>query len=113
MPEVDRSDPRSVVLQFAKAYTRWERSCGRALPDAEKIKRKSQILLDYCTIRRRVYVDGMLSYGDPPAYVAVTEENIARVQMSAANRAFVDTSGDGFMAYRFVPHKKADGWMEN
>ena len=54
------ADPTTVVLAFAAAYTQWERDMDAAddgFNDPALQARHASILLDYCTHKKRAYVD--------------------------------------------------------
>jgi hypothetical protein len=110
---IDRSDPKRLVLAFAEAYTQWEEDMHFARDEVAKTAlrdRHAQILLDYCTTKKRSYVDGILSYARPPAYSQITMDSIVHVEASGSSRMHVDTGQLSSHAYRFVLLKKKDGW---
>ncbi len=73
-------------------------------------QRHADILLDYCTHKKRAYVDGIASFANPPTYYKVLRENIASVEQATRSRTYVDTKQLDFHAYRFAVLKKQDGW---
>ena len=113
MSLIDRDDPRAVVLAFADAYTKWEIDMDAAengLYDPILQKRCDTIIYDFCTHKKRSYVDGLYSYGIPPTYALVVDENIVNVEAVTRSRTHVDTKLLRSHAYRFVLLKKKDGW---
>ncbi|TWU44705.1 hypothetical protein Poly51_59740 [Rubripirellula tenax] len=73
-------------------------------------QRRRQLLLDFCTHKKRAYVDGVAGYQKPPVYVDVNADTIAGVEQATRTRTHVDTVQFESCAYRFVLMKKADGW---
>ncbi len=113
MPEVDLTDPERTVLAFAAAYSQWELDMAAdedAFGNADLKDRRAQILMDYCTRKKRGHVDGCLSYSPTPRYGKVTRENLIGVEQATRVRVHVDTAILQFHAYRFVLLKKKDGW---
>lgn len=110
--ELPRNDPLQVVLNFAAAYTQWERDMHAAkdLQNPELQERRRQILNHYCTQKKRSYVDGIAGYRRPPVYLRVTQENIDHVEPATATRTHVDTIQFESCAYRFVVLKKQNEW---
>lgn len=107
------ADPTSVVLAFAAAYTQWERDMDAAddgFNDVALQSRHASILLDYCTHKKRAYVDGIASVSKPPSYYKVIADNIEKTEQVSRSRVHVDTVQLDLHAYRFVVLKKTDGW---
>lgn len=110
---IDHSDPKRLVVAFAEAYTQWEEDMHFARDEVAKTAlrdRHTQIFLDYCTNKKRAYVDGILSYSRPPTYSQICMDNIVHVEASGSSRMHVDTRHLNSHAYRFVLLKKKDGW---
>ncbi|MDX1928400.1 MAG: NTF2 fold immunity protein [Pirellulaceae bacterium] len=110
------SDPKSVVLAFAAAYTAWELAMEAAeahtddpFDDPKLCDQRRDILLMYCTHKERKY-DGGNSFSIPTTYGLLTEENIDIVESVSSSRVHVDTKKLSKAAYRFVVLKKKDGW---
>lgn len=113
MPEDVLSDPEETVLAFAAAYSQWELDMAAdedAFSNAELKARRAKILLDFCTHKKRAYVDGVASYSPSPRYRKVIRENIESTEQATRTRVHVDTAMLDFHAYRFVLLKKKDGW---
>lgn len=111
--EPNRDDPREVVLAFARAYTLWENRVRRTrdgLDDRDLQKQLDEIIRNFCTHKKRAYVDGCYSYQTPPAYKQVIERNIVNVETVSRSRVHVETNQLQWHAYRFVVIKKSDGW---
>lgn len=101
------------VLRFAKAWSAWEKQMAKAgadaLRDPEMKKAHAANIAEHCTVKKRAYVDGLLTFQQPPTYGDVVEKNIINAEMAAPNKAHVDVRCTR-MIYRFVVHKKRDGW---
>ena len=113
MADISRDDPQAVVLAFAKAYTAWENRVHRTrdgLRDCDLQQQHDEIIRNFCTHKKRAYVDGCYSYQTPPAYKQVVERNIVNVEAVSHSRVHVDTNQLEWHAYRFVVIKKSDGW---
>jgi hypothetical protein len=111
--DLNRDDPRGVVLAFARAFTQWENRVHRTrdgLRDHDLQKQHAEIIHNYCTHKKRAYVDGVFSYQQPPAYTQVVEANIVNIEVVTRTRTHVDTRQLDWRAYRFVILKKSDGW---
>jgi hypothetical protein len=105
--------PAATVLAFAKAYSAWERDMaesGCSFNNPKLIAEHARILATFCTLKRRVYVDGGHSFADPPVYAALDAEKIAAVHEVTKSRAHVDTKVLRLLEYRFVVLKNRDGW---
>lgn len=105
--------PEEIVIEFAAAYTQWEQDMNAASNRFNNLtlrQRHREILLRYCTHKKRAYLDGIASYSNPPTYHKVIKENIASVQEINRSRVYVDTNFLDGRAYRFVVLKKKDGW---
>jgi len=111
--DLNRDDPRAVVLAFARDFTQWE-NCVHltrdGLRDFDLQQQHAEIIRSYCTHKKRTYMDGVLSYEQPPVYVQVVEANIANVEPVTRTRTHVDTKQLQRCAYRFVVLKKTDGF---
>ncbi len=112
----DHSDPKSVVIAFAAAYSAWEEamevageSMENQFEDPGLQEQHRAILLEYCTHKDRKYTKGS-SFSTPPTYGELTESAIVAVEYVKSNRAHVDTKKLLKAAYRFVVVKKEDGW---
>lgn len=114
MNDIDSlSSPQEVVLEFATAYTKWEQemdTVGDKFNNVALQQSHAEILLRYCTRKKRSYLDGIASYSKPPTYYKVIQENIASVREIDRSRVYVDTKFLDGRAYRFVVIKKKDGW---
>lgn len=113
MSQPNLTDPRATVLAFAAAYTQWEidmHAASEAFEDPDLQARHAQILTDYCTRRKRAYVDGIAPFSKPPTYYKVVAGSIENVEQVTKTRAHVDTMQLDSQAYRFVVLKKKDGW---
>ncbi len=101
------------MLNFAKAWTEWEiemfkdRETSMANPVMKQ--RHAALILEFCTIKRRAYVDGLLSYGMPPTYGDIKEEAIIFEENPSKSRTHIDVKCPRLI-YRFVVLKKQDGW---
>ena len=109
-------DPVATVIAFAKAYTQWERDMNK-MPDSLNSKtmkaRHAKVIKDYCTPKKRAYVDGILAYRSPSTYAKVIKKNIAGTENVTKSRIHVETKKLPDVpdrAYRFVMLKKKDGW---
>lgn len=108
-----RTDPKQTVLDFAFAYSEWETLMDLTDDEFSNVELREQfhrILDDFCTKKRRVYVDCMPCFSRPPVYAKIVDENIAKVEVVNKSRVHVDTIQLDFHAYRFVVLRKADGW---
>lgn len=106
--------PEATVLEFAKQFTEWENEMNRFLDDGEFPEeleaRYDEIIQAYCTHKKRAYVDGCISFGEPPAYVNVHPDTIEQVEYKTKSRAHVETSYVDKKAYLFVVLKKSGEW---
>ena len=103
---------KEAVLGFAQAWTAWELQMALddgSLHDPAMRQMHARLITGHCTIKKRAYVDGLLTYGRPPTYADVIATNIFNVELHAANKAYVDAKCPR-MFYRFVVQKKRDGW---
>lgn len=109
---VNRDDPQSVVLAFAAAYNLWEEKYRLGLEQdfPKAIEEKTSIIRDFCTAKKRAYVDGQLSFQYPPVYRDVLAKNLGPVEYVTTKRAYVDMVSLMSKIYRFILMKKADGW---
>ena len=113
LAEPNRDDPREVVLAFARAYTLWENRVRRTrdgLNDRDLQEQHDEIIRNFCTHKKRAYVDGCYSVQTPPAYKQVIDSNIANVETVSRSRVHIDTTQLQWHAYRFVVTRKSDGW---
>ena len=69
----------------------------------------ARLITDHCIIKKRAFVDGLLTYGMPPTYADVIAPNILNVELHDPNKAYVDVKCPR-MFYRFVVQKKRDRW---
>ena len=72
--------------------------------------RRDEILSEYCTPKKRAYLDGVYSYSRPAVYEQVVAENLLDVETVNRTKVHVDTKRLRGRAYRFVVAKKTDGW---
>ncbi len=104
---------RDAVLRFAQAWTTWERQMAEggtdSLHNPLMKQAHARLIADHCTAKRRAYVDGLLTFGQPPTYADVVESNIINAELYAPSKAFVDARCTRKL-YRFVVHKKRDDW---
>ena len=112
------ADAKDVVLRFAAAYTEWEVAMTKdeenSMDDPAMIQAHASIISSYCTPKNRAYVDGCLSYSEPPTYSHVIEDNIINADLISDTRAHIDASGDANplqVSHRFVVLRKKDGWQ--
>ncbi|MDY3557393.1 RhsIA family immunity protein [Gemmata sp. JC717] len=101
------------VLAFAKAYSDWERGMaesGRSFNNPQLREEHARILATFCTLKRRAYIDGGVTFATPPTYSELDAEKIDAVHMVTKSKAHVDTKVLKFLEYRFVVLKKRDGW---
>ena len=87
-------DPKSVVISFASDYSAWEQSMNvadGALENARLHEQHRDILLKYCTHKKRKYVDGVLAFSDPPTYGMVNDDSIVSTECVTSTRAHIDT----------------------
>jgi hypothetical protein len=110
----DESQPaKEAVLRFAQAWTSWETQMAKkgndSLHDPVMKEAHAALIRDHCTAKKRAYVDGLPTYGQPPTYADVVASNIIKTELYAPNKAHVDARCTQ-MLYRFVVHKKRDGW---
>jgi hypothetical protein len=108
-----REDPVATVLAFAKAYSDWER--GMATPpgsfnNPHRRTEHANVLASFCTIKKRAYVDGGMTFANPPTYAELDADKILKVELVSKSRAHVDTTKLRLLEYRFVVLKKRDGW---
>lgn len=107
-----RDEPVATVLAFAGAYSAWEHSMaesGTSFNSPQLRAEHARILETFCTVKRRAFVDGGVSFRTPPAYADLDAERIVAVELVAKSRAHVDAQALDFL-YRFVVLKKRDGW---
>ncbi len=104
---------KQAVLRFAQAWTSWETQMATggvgSLHDPVMKQAHATLIAVHCTVKKRAYVDGLLTSSKPPTYADVVEGNIISAALSAPNRAYVDARCT-WKLYRFVLHKKRDGW---
>ncbi len=106
-------DPVATVLAFAKAYSDWElgmATSGFRFNNPQLSADHARVLATFCTIKRRAYIDGGVTFATPPTYAELDPEKIVSVQLVTKSRAHVDTKTLKFLEYRFVVLKKRDGW---
>lgn len=72
--------------------------------------RHASIMLDYCTLKNRAYVDDIASVSNPPTYYKVIADNIDKTEHDSRSRVHVATIQLDLHAYRFVVLKMADRW---
>jgi hypothetical protein len=100
------------VLKFANDWTAWERKMARtkdSLRDPAMAVAHAAIIAEHCTVKKRVYVDGMLSYGEPPTYRDVVAKNLLAAELVNAKRAHIDFKGS-WVSHRFVVLFKNGEW---
>jgi hypothetical protein len=105
--------PAATVLAFASEFSEWERRMAKSddpFNDRELRAEHARILADYCTLKKRVYVDCAPSFSKPPTYADLDESSIEGVEMATKSRSHVDTKALRGLRYRFVVLKKSDGW---
>ncbi len=109
----DLQPAQEAVVRFAQAWTLWETQMAKGGTDSlrDPVMRQAHatLIADHCTAKKRAYVDGLLTFGQPPTYADVVESNIFNVELNAPNKAYVDARCT-WMYYRFVVHKKRNGW---
>lgn len=108
-----REDAVATVLGFAAAYSAWERGMvesGNPFNNPQLRAEHASILESFCTIKRRAYVDGGVTFATPPTYGELDSERIAAVELVTKSRVHVDTKVLKSLEYRFVVLKKRDGW---
>jgi hypothetical protein len=107
------TEPVATVLAFAAAYSAWERGMAESRSSINNPMLRAEhasILETFCTVKRRAYVDGGVTFATPPTYGELDEEKIAAVELVTKSRAHVDTKVLKIFEYRFVVLKKRDGW---
>ena len=81
---------KEAVLRFAREWTVWETGAwkrGDSLSDPATIQAHAALIARHCAVRKRVYVDGLPTCGDPPTYRDVVEENLIHAELVAPRRA--------------------------
>ena len=81
----------------------------QSLRDSVMREAHARLIADHCTAKKRAYVDGILTYGEPPSYADVVDANIVNAELCAPNIVNVDANCK-LKIYRFVVQKKRDGW---
>ena len=92
------------VLKFARDWTAWEGSMALqkdSWHDPAMVARHAAMIAEHCTVKKRAYVDGLLSYSRPPTYEDVVGANVLGAAAVTAKKVHLDF-GDSQMQYRFV-----------
>jgi len=104
---------KEAVLRFAQAWTTWEIQMAtkgkESLYDPAMKQAHAALIADHCTAKKRAYVDGLPHYSKPPKYADVVEGNIINAELFAPDKACIDVKCAAIF-YRFVVHRKRDGW---
>ena len=110
--ELELQTVKAAVLRFARAWTAWEKQMAKheiSLQDPAMKEAHAKLIADHFTTKKRAYVDGSLTYSDPPTYVDVVDRHIINAEFFASSKAYVDFQCR-VTFYRFVVHKKREGW---
>lgn len=92
------------VLKFARDWTVWETEMASkegSLRDPAMKERHAALIAEHCTIKKRAYVDGLLSYSQPPVYADIVAGNRIGAEAVTAKKVHLDLGGSR-MQYRFV-----------
>jgi hypothetical protein len=72
-------------------------------------QKHADLIAEFCTIKKRAYVDGYPTFSIPPHYGEVGSETIILEEYPSKTRAYIDVKCQRII-YRFVVQKKKDGW---
>lgn len=105
-------EAKEAVLRFARAWTDWEVVMARkrnSIQNPALKEARAKLIQDHCTPKKRVYVDGMMSFRQPPTYGDVVEANLMHMELASPTKAFVDFNSP-MTFHRFVVMRKGGVW---
>ena len=109
---IDLNEAKEAVLRFARAWTEWETLMAQneeSLRDPALREARAKLVQVHCTPKKRAYLDGPMSFSEPPTYGDVVEANLMHTELASPGKAFVDFNVS-HTYYRFIVTNKGGVW---